>query len=124
MRKSMKKVPIIFALTFILFSGTARADRWFVATALDTEGYESEYSKAVQTSGWYTSGITFGWTPNTEPDIDGYKFYVQDAPSFDFMVIDVEIPHLGHCVVDLIQNECMKTFSIEDPQNIQIGRVP
>jgi len=106
----------------MLTAGAARADRWFVATALDTEGYESGYSEAVQASGWYTSGITFAWTPNTEPDIDGYKFYVRDAPSFDFMVIDVEIPHLDHCVVDLIQNECMKTFSIEDPQNIQLTR--
>jgi len=114
----------VLAGVFILTAGTARADRWFVATALDTEGYESGYSNTVQTSGWYTSGITFAWTPNTEPDIDVYKFYVRDVPSFDFMVIDVEIPRLDHCVVNLIENECMKTFSIEDPQNIQIGRVP
>ena len=112
----------VLAAALMLTAGAARADRWFVATALDTEGYESGYSEAVQASGWYTSGITFAWTPNTEPDIDGYKFYVRDAPSFDFMVIDVEIPHLDHCVVDLIQNECMKTFSIEDPQNIQLTR--
>ena len=114
----------VLAGVFILMAGTARADRWFVATALDTEGYESGYSEVVQASGWYTSGITFAWTPNTEPDIDVYKFYVRDVPSFDFMVIDVEIPRLDHCVVNLIENECMKTFSIEDPQNIQIGRVP
>ena len=114
----------VLAGALILTAGTARADRWFVATALDTEGYESGYSEAVQASGWYTSGITFGWTPNTEPDIYGYKFYVKDKPSFDFMVIDVEIPHRDYCAINLIENECSKTFSIEDPQNIQIGRVP
>jgi len=114
----------ILAGVFILITGTARADRWFVATALDTEGYESGYSNTVQTSGWHTSGITFAWTPNTEPDIYGYRFYVKDAPSFDFIAIDVEIPHRDYCAINLIENECSKTFSIEDPQNIQIGRVP
>ena len=108
----------------MLTAGAARADRWFVATALDTEGYESGYSEEVLAEGWFTGGITFAWTPNTEPDIDGYRFYVRDVPSFDYMRIDGEIPRRDHCIVDLLQNECTKTFSIEDPQNIQIGRAP
>jgi len=116
----MFKSIAVFLILFLAVS--ARGDRWFAATALDTEGFESGYSETVQAVGWFTGGITFGWTPNTEPDIYRYQFHVKDAPAAVFMPIEVEIKHLDHCKINLIENECMKTFAIEDPQDIRIER--
>ncbi|MGH3359251.1 MAG: sigma-70 family RNA polymerase sigma factor [Nocardioidaceae bacterium] len=65
----------------------------YVVTAVDEEGQESQVSKPVTVTydpgpgtptrlraGERATGISLRWTPNTEPDIDGYRVYRDGRP--------------------------------------------
>jgi len=101
-------LALIFTLLFL--SSSVFADRWYCATAYDTEipPYESGQSNTVQTVGWFHISITFEWTPNTEPDICGYNIYVKDSPDGEWVLVNVEIFHLDYCL-----DICQRTLSIE-----------
>ena len=114
----MKQLLTILFLIFLL-SGTARADRYYKLTALDTEGYESGFSNFVSVTEWCDS-LTLAWTPNKEPDICCYKLWVNCANEFGFMPIPIDIFHLDYC----LETECTITLDMSDPKNITIGEMP
>ena len=114
----MKQFLTIIALIFLSF-GIAVADRYYKLTALDTEGYESGFSNFVSTTE-FREAITFAWTPNSEPDIMGYRLFVNCAEEFGYMPIPIDIFHLDHC----LETECTLTLDMSDPKNITIGETP
>jgi hypothetical protein len=116
----MKHLLIIVVLVFVLLSGVANADRYYKLTALDTEGYESGFSNFVSIDGFWPT-IIFAWTPNSEPDIMGYKLWVNCANEFGWMPIPIDIFHLDHC----LETECTVTLDMSDPKNITVtGELP
>lgn len=105
-------------LMVLLIFSTAHAGRWFKATALDTEGFESGFSNVVMLEEFVNS-ITFAWDPNTEPDIMGYRIWVNCADEYGYMPIPIEINHLDYC----LETECQITLDLNNP-TIIIGGAP
>jgi len=111
----MRRILFMFLLALVL-STPARADRWYVATAYDTETplNESGYSNEVEVVGPITLAITFAWDLNTEPDIGGYHLHVSSVMGGPYSLIDIDIPHLDACTAaGLALLECKKTLSLE-----------
>lgn len=113
----MRRILASFFIVLLLWV-PARADRWYVATAYDTETppIESGYSNEVEIVGPITLAITFAWTPNTEPDIGGYHLHVSSVMGGPYSLIDIDVPHLDACAV----LECQKTLSLEPITQITI----
>lgn len=63
-------LPIFLSLLLV---SSAFGERFLVATAFDTEDLRSNWSNEVVWSGCGSS-VTLEWSPNSEPDLDGYKF--------------------------------------------------
>lgn len=103
----MNKAVIILAI--LLISAPASAQRYFVVTAFDTEGYESGYSNEVEFSGG-VGGVTFEWSPNSEPDLAGYRFWSSKISGGPYVRAGNDIPKIYTTI----------TLSIEDPKNIQL----
>lgn len=103
----------------LLMASPARADRYYKLTALDTEGYESGFSNFVSITE-FREMVTFAWTPNSEPDIFGYKLWVNCADEFGYMPVPVDIFHFDYC----LETECQITLDMSDPKNITIGGAP
>ena len=106
------KTVIILAL--LLFTAPLSAERFFVATAYDTEGYESGYSNEVQFSGG-VGDVTFEWSPNSEPDLAGYRLWSGKISGGPYVQAGNDIPCGGGNAPC-----CTITLSIEDPKNIQL----
>lgn len=108
----MKKTIVVLVL--LLFVAPVSAQRYFVATAYDTEGYESEYSNEVEFSGGVTD-VTLEWSPNNEPDLAGYRLWSSKIVGGPYLQAGNDIacgPNNATC--------CTKTLAIDDPKNIQL----
>lgn len=109
----MRKAAFAILLIFLI-SAPVSAQRYFVVTAFDTEGYESGYSNEVDYSGG-VGGVTFEWSANSEPDLGGYRFYCSKTSGVSYVQVGSDImcgAGIAAC--------CTITLEIEDPQNIQL----
>lgn len=108
----MKMAAVIFAI--LLFTAPVSAQRYFVATAFDTEGFESGYSDEVEFTGGVTD-VTFEWRPNSEPDLAGYRLWSSKISGGPYIQARNDIPcGAGNAAC------CTIKLSIDDPKNIQI----
>lgn len=62
-----------------------------------------------------SSDVTFGWDPNTEADIDGYRLYQSDTSDVYTYGIDspnlvADVKHANVCG----SSECQTTIQVED----------
>lgn len=108
----MKKTIIILAI--LLFAAPAGAQRYFVVTAFDTEGFESGYSNEVEYSGGGRS-VTFEWSSNSEPDLAGYRLWSSKIGGGQYVQAGNDVscgPNNATC--------CTIKLSIENPKNIQL----
>lgn len=110
----MKKYSIILILiALFIFPGSLFAQRYIVATAHDTEGFQSGWSNEVYWSGGL-HGVTLEWSANTEPDLTGYQFWVGYISGGDYMPSKFKAcqPADAGC--------CTLTVWVEDPKNIEL----
>ena len=108
----MKKTIVIFAI--LLFAVPVGAQRYFVATAFDTEACESSHSNEVEFSGG-VAGVTFEWSPISEPDLAGYRLWCSKISGGPYVQAGRDIPCKANKAAC-----CTETLSIEDPKNIQL----
>jgi hypothetical protein len=117
----MRKIPLLLIplVLMVLVFGVqvAQADRWYKATALDTEGNESGFSNVVVLTE-FQGTITLAWDPNTEPDIMGYRIWINCVNEYGFIPIPIEILHLDYCL-----ETCEITLDLNNP-TIIIGGTP
>jgi len=109
----MKKA-ITIILAMLIFAGPVAAQRYFVATAFDTEAYESGYSNEVEYSGVARS-VTFEWSSNAELDLAGYRLWCSRFSGGPYVPAEYPIA----CTAG--DASCStQTLAIEDPKNIQL----
>jgi len=115
----MRILAVFFMVLFL--SVPARADKWYVVTAYDTDNLESGYSNKVQYIGKFPLSIAFAWEPNTEPNIKGYKLRVSSVKNDPYIVIDIVILHSDACTIQ----ECQQSILLELITEIQLkGGLP
>lgn len=109
----MLKTILTILLLIVLFAATASAQRYIVATAHDTEGFQSGWSNEVYWSGGQHK-IILEWSPNSEPDLDSYQLWVgyQHGGEY-FPSIKISCPPgESSC--------CTITIKVDDPINIEL----
>lgn len=104
---------IILAMV-LLFTPPVSAQRYFVATAFDTDGYESAFSNEVEFSGGGRS-VTFEWSPNSEPYLAGYRLWCSKVSGGPYVPAGSYIDcSAGDAAC------CTETLAIESPKNIRL----
>ena len=105
------------ALMVFLFASPVSAQRYFVATAFDTEGLESEYSNEVEFSGG-VGAVTFEWSPNSEPDLAGYRLWCSKTSGGPYVQAGDPIACTAADATC-----CTQTLAVEDPQTIELAKL-
>jgi hypothetical protein len=109
---------LLFLLLFM--PSIVLADRWCVLTASDIDNNHSGYSNEVSFVE-YSKNVTFEWTPNSEPDIYGYRLHMRISQVEVFTPIEIDIFHLDHC----LETVCQWTLKLKPITNIQLkGEMP